>query len=106
LMSFSQRRATLLRILEIEEDIKNIEHSREYILLKKNLKLLENSRNGGSVVVVSSPEDLNRTIEMRRNSGELELCIAKYRERIRRDAERIDGLNSEKSRLKRELQAG
>jgi vacuolar-type H+-ATPase subunit E/Vma4 len=105
-MSFSTRRATLLRILEIEENIKSIEHSKEYILLKRNLKVLENSRSGGGVVVISSPDDLNRTIEMRRNSGEIEACIAKYRARMRLDSEMIDGLNLEKSRLKRELQGG
>jgi hypothetical protein len=103
-MSFSQRRATLLRILEIEEDIKSIEHSRDYILLKRNLKVLENSRNGGGLVVVSSPDDLNRTIEMRKNSGEIEACIEKFRARMRLDEKRIEGLNFEKSRLKRELQ--
>lgn len=103
-MSFSERRATLLRILEIEDNIKSIEHGRDYLLLKRNLKVLEDTRGGNGIVVVSSPDDLNRTIEMRRNSPDFTACVSKYRERIRLDSEKIDNLNVEKSKLRRELQ--
>jgi vacuolar-type H+-ATPase subunit E/Vma4 len=102
-MSFSERRATLLRILEIEENIKDIEHSKEYLTMKRGLKVLENARSGGGIVIVSSPDDLNRTVEMRKNSVDVESYIVKYRAKMQGDAERIDSLNLEKSRLKREL---
>jgi len=105
-MSFSERRATLLRILEIEENIKNIEHGKDYLKIKRNLKVLENARSGGGIVIVSSPEDLNNTIEMRKNSIDIEECITKYRARISVDAERIGSLILEKLRLKSELQDG
>ncbi len=105
-MSFSERRATLLRILEIEESIKDIEHSKEYLTMKRGLKVLENARSGGGVVVVSSPDDLNKTVEMRKNSADIEDCISKYKAKMQSNAERIDSLNLEKSKLKTELLNG
>jgi hypothetical protein len=102
-MSFSERRAILLRILEIETNVKNIEHSKDFLRAKRDLKTLENARSGGGRIVVSSPEDLDRTVEIRRNSVEVGECIAKYKERMRGDSEMINSLNLEKTRLKREL---
>jgi len=100
LMSFSERRATLLRILEIETNIKNIEHSKDYLIAKRDLKALENARSSGGRIVVSSPEDLNSTVEIRRNSVEVGECIARYKERMKGDSELINSLGLEKMRLK------
>jgi hypothetical protein len=102
-MSFSERRATLLRILEIEKSIKDIEHSKDYLTMKRGLKVLENAHSGGGVIVVSSPDDMTRTVEMRKNSADVEACIVKYKAKMQSNAERIDELNLEKSRLKRIL---
>jgi hypothetical protein len=102
-MSFSERRATLLRILEIEESIKDIEHSKEYLTMKRGLKVLENARSGGGVVIVSSPDDMSRTVEMRKNSADVEDCISKYKTKMQSNADKIESLNLEKSRLKKEL---
>lgn len=103
LMSFSERRAILLRILEIEANVKNIEHGKDFLITKRDLKTLENARNGGGRIVVSSPEDLDKTVEIRRNSVEVVECIARYKERMRSDSEMINNLNLEKIKLKREL---
>ncbi len=103
-MSFSERRATLLRILEIEENIKNIEHSHEYLTMKRGLKSLENARSGGGgIIIVNSPDDLTRTIEMRKNSPVVDECISKYRARMKGNSDTIDSLNLEKLKLKTEL---
>ena len=102
-MSFSERRAILLRILEIEANIKNIEHGKDFLRTRRDLKTLENARSGGGRVVVSSPEDLDKTMEIRKNSVEVGECIARYKERMRGDSELINSLNLEKKRLKKEL---
>jgi len=102
-MSFSERRATLLRILEIEESIKDIEHSKEYLTMKRGLKVLENARSGGGVIVVSSPDDMTRTVEMRKNSADVEACITQYKAKMQNNTERINILNLEKSKLKSKL---
>ena len=104
-MSFSDRRATLLRLLKIEEDIKDIEHSHEYLTMKRGLKTLETARagGGGGIIVVNSPEDLTHTIEMRKNSPEIDVCINKYRAKMKCKVDMIDSLQNEKVKLKREL---
>ncbi len=104
MMSFSERRAILLRILEIETNIKDIEHSKNYLITRRDLKALEHFGSGGGRIVVCSPEDLDRTVEIRKNSPEMGEYIARYKERMRGDVERIDSLNIEKTRLKTELQ--
>ena len=102
-MSFSERRATLLRILEIEKSIKDIEHSKEYLTMKRGLKTLENARSGGGVVIVNSPDDLDSTVEMRKNSADVEKCISKYKAKMQNNAEKINKLTLEKASLRREL---
>jgi hypothetical protein len=102
-MSFSERRANLLRILEIETNIKDIEHSKDYLISRRDLKALEHFGSGGGRITISSPEDLDRTVEVRKNSPELGEYIARYKERMRGDKERIDSLNIEKTKLRAEL---
>ena len=104
-MSFSERRATLLRLLEIEKGIVDIEHSREFLTMKRGLKSLELARagGGGGIVIVNSPDDLTRTIEMRKNSPDIDECIKKYRAKMKGCVDMIDRLQNEKVKLKREL---
>ena len=102
-MSFSERKATLLRILEIETNIKDIEHSKDYIVTRRDLKALEHFGSGGGRITISSLEDLDRTVEVRKNSPELSAYIARYKERMRGDQERLNSLNSEKTKLRAEL---
>jgi hypothetical protein len=104
-MSFSDRRATLLRLLKIEEDIKDIEHSHEYLTMKRGLKALQTARSGGGggIIVVNSPDDLTRIIEMRKNSPDIDIYIGKYRAKMKRNVDMIDNLQNEKMKLKREL---
>ncbi len=104
-MSFSDRRATLLRLLEVERDIKDIEHSKDYLIMKRGLAALETARagGGGGIIIVCSPDDPTRNIEMRKNSAEVEECITKYRAKMKRNTDRINSLTLEKSKLKSEL---
>jgi len=104
-MSFSDRRATLLRILKIEEDIKDIEHNHEYLIMKKGLKVLETARagGGGGIIVVISPDDLTRTIEIRKNSPDVDDCINKYKAKMKCNIDIISSLQNEKVKLKNEL---
>jgi hypothetical protein len=105
-MSFSQRRTHLLRVLEIESKIKDIEHGDEYLRVKREIKLLENARNGSGRIVVSSPEDMSMVVEIRKNSADVEAYLSRYRGRMQSVSDNIDSLNFEKSNLKRELMSG
>ena len=103
MMSFSQRNNSLLRVLEIESKIKDIEHGEEYLRVKREIRVLENARNSIGKIVVSSPEDNGTLVELRKNSADVMEFLNAYRGRMRSISDRIDSLNDEKSSLKREL---
>ncbi len=102
-MSFSQRNTTLLRVLEIESKIKDIEHGEEYLRVKREIRVLENAHNSGGKIVVSSPEDTGTFVELRKNSADVKVFLNAYRGKMRSISDRIDSLNAEKSSLKRAL---
>ena len=104
-MSFAKRNADLLRILEIEEQIKDIEHANEYLKIRKRLKMLENPRRKG-MVIINAPDSTGDLIELRKNSSDERLIIAEYREMIRGDVEKIRSLIVERLRLRDKLQEG
>jgi vacuolar-type H+-ATPase subunit E/Vma4 len=102
-MSFSQRNTTLLRVLEIESKIKDIEHGEEYLRVKREIKVLENARNSSGNIVVSSPKDTDTLVEIRKNSAEVKEFLDAYQVKMKSISDRIDSLNAEKSSLKRKL---
>jgi len=104
-MSFTERNTDLLRIIEIEEQIKEIEHGKEYITIRKNLKLLEDPRRRG-ITLINAPDSPGMMMKLRRNSSDEVLIIAEYRERIRDDVEKIKSLRMERIRLRRKLLEG
>jgi hypothetical protein len=105
-MYFSQRRSNLLRVLEIESKIKDIEHGDEYLRVKREIKVLENARGGGGLLLVTSPDDVNQLVELRKNSVDVAEYLRRYQGQMRVVSDRIDLLNVEKSRLKSELLSG
>jgi hypothetical protein len=102
-MYFSQRRTNLLRVLEIESKIKDIEHGDEYLRVKREIKVLENAKGGGGILTVTSPDDINEVVELRKNSVDVEAYLTKYKGRLQTVTDRIDLLNNEKAKLKSEL---
>jgi hypothetical protein len=102
-MYFSQRRTNLLRVLEIESKIKDIEHGDEYLRVKREIKVLENARGGGGILTETSPDDINEVVELRKNSVDVAAYLTKYKGRLQTVTDRIDLLNNEKAKLKSEL---
>ncbi|MCX6649168.1 MAG: hypothetical protein NTV61_07245 [Candidatus Bathyarchaeota archaeon] len=102
-MYFSQRRTNLLRVLEIESKIKDIEHGDEYLRVKREIKVLENAHGGGGILTVTSPDDINEVVELRKNSVDVANYLTKYKGKMQTVMDRIDLLNDEKSKLKSEL---
>ena len=102
-MSFTQRRDSLLRVLHIESELKDIEHGTDYLKMTEAIRILENARAGGGKLVVDRPEDMTNTVELRKNSNEVEEYLVKYRVMMRGVQERVDLLIAEKQRLKAEL---
>ncbi len=102
-MSFSERNASLIRLLQVEADIKRIEQGRDYLRLQRNLRTLQNPQVAGGTVTVSPPDNLETTVEVRRNSADAQALIDAYRERMRLDRERIESLNTERAVLRERL---
>jgi hypothetical protein len=103
MMYFSQRRTNLLRVLEIESKIKDIEHGNEYLRLKQEIKVLENAHGGGGILTVRSLDDLNEMVEIRKNSDDVVEYLRRYKEIMQIVSDKIDLLNVEKSQLKEQL---
>jgi hypothetical protein len=102
-MAFSQRRTNLLRVLEIESKIKDIVHGEEYLRVKREIRVLEGAHGGGGILTVTSPDNINEIVEIRKNSVDVAEYLTKYKGQMQSVMERIDLLNDEKMRLKKEL---
>ena len=102
-MSFSERNASLIRLLQIEADIKRIEQGKDFLRLQRNLRALQNPSVTGGTVVVSPPDNLDTTVEVRRNSADAQAFVDAYIARMRSDRERIETLNTERTKLRQRL---
>ncbi len=102
-MSFSERNASLIRLLQIEADIKRIEQGRDFLRLQRNLRALQNPSVIGGTIVVSPPDNLDTTVEVRRNSADAQAFVDAYLERMRGDRDKIDSLNTERVKLRQRL---
>ena len=99
----SGRKSILAKILKIDEEIIEISSDKKYRKLKKNLRALENTRVRSRIIRIASPSDLEREIELRRNSPRLRKIIKEYRARVEEFRSRLAQLHRERSQLKREL---
>jgi hypothetical protein len=96
------RKSVLDEIMRIEGRINTIRRDPTYLKVKRNLNFLE-SRRHGRTTVVASPDDLEKTLEMKNNSLEMRETILRYRERRKDFDVQMDDLCIEKDRLRGQL---
>ena len=96
------RKSILDEIMRIEGQINTIRRDPTYLKVKRNLNYLE-SRRHGRTTVVASPDDLEKTLEMKNNSLEMRETILRYRERQRYFNVQMDNLHLEKEKLRDQL---
>ena len=96
------RKSILDEIIRIEGQINTIRRDPTYLKVKNNLNYLE-SRRHGRTTVVASPDDLEKTLEMKNNSLLMRETIIRYRERQRDFDVQMDNLHIEKERLREQL---
>jgi hypothetical protein len=89
--------------MEIEKRLHGLENDPKYMELQKNLKTLESDNIGSRHVRIGTPENLDRMIELRRNSQEMEDLVKRYKETLSKYQNKIDKLTIEKQQLEREL---
>ena len=89
--------------MEIEQRLHGIESDPKFREMRSNLNLLETNIIGSRHIKIGSPENLNRMIELRRSSVEMDEVIKLYKDGLEKYSNRIEELNKEKKRLQEEL---
>jgi len=89
--------------LRIESQIKTMRKDLTYRKIKRNLRYLEMRRFGRSTLKVASPDDLEKTLEIRSNSPEKRKITLRYKERKKDFEAQLEDLRVEKTRLQEQL---
>jgi hypothetical protein len=93
------RKAILEEILSIEVQIKSMRREPTYLKINRNLNHLEARRYGRNTVHVASPDNLEKTLELKNRSPEMRETISRYKEMQNNFEVQIDNLYVEKARL-------
>jgi vacuolar-type H+-ATPase subunit E/Vma4 len=99
----ASRRTILNRIMQIEEELKDINTDSDYRRIKRNLDILDASRTGSRNISVKSPEDMSKTIVVRRHSVDQAKVKDEYKVKLREYTSRLDELFKEKRGLEKQL---
>ena len=99
----ANRQSILSKILRIDAEINNISSNKNYRKLKKNLKILEDSRSGSRKIVIGAPDNMERSIELRRNSEGMRNTITEYKALLYEYRIRLNQLHTERVLLEKQL---
>jgi len=99
----STRRTNLNRIMQIEQEIKNITTNTKYQQILKNIKIMDTLTVGSRNIDVGSPEDMDRTITVRRRSQEAKDVAETYTLNLQKYSIRLQNLRNEKAALEKQL---
>ncbi|MBN2336371.1 hypothetical protein JXL21_12495 [Candidatus Bathyarchaeota archaeon] len=99
----SNRQTILSKILRIDAEINDISSNKNFRKLKGNLKILEDSRSGSRKIVIGAPDDMERNIELRRNSEGMRNTITEYKALLDEYRVQLNRLHEERSLLEKQL---
>jgi uncharacterized protein (UPF0335 family) len=99
----STRRTDLNRIMQIEQEIKNIKTDTNYRQILKNMKIMGRLTVGSRDIDVASPDDMDKTITVRRRSQEAKEVAKTYTLKLRKFSSRLQTLRNEKATLEKQL---
>lgn len=97
------RKSTLIKIMEIDDEISRIKSDSTFRRARRNLRILTESRTGGRLIRVRSPDDTERFMEVRRNSEEMREVLSKYEDMVEEYTQRVRDLAEEKAELEKTL---
>ncbi len=89
--------------MEIDDEINRIKSDSTYRRVRRNLRILKESRTGGRLIRVRSPDDIDRFIEVRRNSEEMKKVLSKYEDLVEDYSQRVLNLAKKKAELENYL---
>ena len=99
----SSRKSTLIKIMEIDYEMSKIKSDSTYRRVRRNLRMLREIRTGGRLIRVRSPDDIDRFIEVRRNSEEMKEVLSKYEDMSEAYTQLVRNLAKEKAELEKIL---
>ena len=89
--------------MEIEQKLHSVEFDVKYNEMQNNLKILESNSFGNRHIRIASPENLDKMVEFRRHSQEMDDVIRGYKKGLEIYEDRIKILNLEKKILQKEM---
>ncbi len=98
----STRSSALIKIMRIEDQVKRVNKNKRYRLIQENVKNLKSSY-GKALIEVSNPEDMEKTVTVRKNSDEAKEYLATYELMLLEYEVLMDELRKKKKRLRSEL---
>jgi len=101
--NLASRTSMLKEILEVEAEIKQIRGTPTYMKIVQNLKRLNRMSFGNPVMTIPSPDDLNRNLEVRKHSKEINEIMYRYEERLLEYEKKIKDLRKRRKNLEKQL---
>jgi hypothetical protein len=89
--------------MRIEQILHSIDSNVKFRKMRNNLNILESKAFGSRYIRIGNPENLDRMIELRRSSKEMDGAIQGYKKGLEKYENRIEKLNVEKKQLQKEL---
>jgi hypothetical protein len=97
------RKSLLNEIMRIDGRISSLRRDNRYLTIKRDLGYLETRRYGQSMVSVVSPDDVEKSLEIRINSPLMRETITRYRKILNDFDVQMDRLHMEKAKLQEQL---
>ena len=97
------RRTSLNRIMQIEQEIRNIKTNTTYQQILNNIKIMDTLTTGSRNINVASPDNMDKTITVRRRSQEAKDVVKTYTLKLQKFSSRLQTLRNEKAALEKQL---
>jgi hypothetical protein len=98
----SSRSSDLMKIMRIEDQEKQVSKDHRYRQIQENVDKLK-STLGSSVINISNPENMDKTITVRRNSPEAKAHLETYEHMLMEYNVLMGELSKEKKRFRSNL---
>ena len=89
--------------MQIEQEIKKIRTDTKYRQILRNINIMDHLTVGSRNIDVASPDDMDRTITVRRRSKEAKDVVKSYKLNLQKFSSRLQTLRNEKATLEKQL---
>ena len=89
--------------MQIEQEIKKIRTDTRYRQILRNINIMDHLTVGSRNIDVASPDDMDRTITVRRRSKEAKDVVKSYKLSLQKFSSRLQTLRNEKATLEKQL---